>query len=214
MEWFWTNLDYVAGLMWQHVYLSVIPIVVGFLIAVPLGWAGSWYPRWRGVLLSIGSISYSIPSLAAFILLPGMIGTQILNPVNVILGLTVLAVAVMIRFACDAFSSVSATVLDSASASGYSHSQRALAVHLPLAGPVLVAGLRVVSVSTISLVSVGALVGVDNLGSLFTNGYQRSFITEIVIGVIATVLLALVIDVIIVLVGRLLMPWAYVETGA
>ncbi len=89
---------------------------------------------------------------------------------------------------------------------------RAFGVELPLAGPVLLAGLRVVSVSTVSLVSIGALIGVDNLGSLFTDGFRRDFQTEIVVGIVATVLIALIYDVLLVLVGRLLMPWAKAQT--
>ena len=77
-----------------------------------------------------------------------------------------------------------------------------------MAGPVLLAGLRVVSVSTVSLVSVGALIGVSSLGSLFTDGYNRSFTTEILIGVGATVLVALFFDLVLVGLGRLLLPWA------
>lgn len=214
MTWFFENLDHIAALTWRHVWLSLIPTLAGFLIAVPLGWLGSRNARWRGILLGAGSISYSIPSLPLFVILPGIMGTQILNPINVIVALTIYAVAVMLRSSCDAFSAVSTTVLDAASATGYSNTHRALSVQLPLAGPVLLAGMRVVSVSTVSLVSVGAVVGVSSLGSLFTNGFQRAFGAEIVIGVIGTVVLALVFDAIIVWSGRLLMPWTQVGVGS
>jgi osmoprotectant transport system permease protein len=114
----------------------------------------------------------------------------------------------MVRSATDAFTSVSPAVLDAAEATGYSSRQRGLGVELPLAGPVLLAGLRVVSVSTVSLVSVGALIGVSNLGSFFTDGYKRDFTTEILVGVVGIVVLALIFDVALVLAGRVLMPWA------
>ena len=93
----------------------------------------------------------------------------------------------------------------------FSARQRAFRVALPLAGPVLLAGLRVVSVSTVSLVSIGALVGVSSLGSLFTDGLRRDFTTEIVVGVVLTVVLAVVFDAVLVLAGRLLMPWTTVK---
>jgi osmoprotectant transport system permease protein len=103
---------------------------------------------------------------------------------------------------------VSPSVLDAATATGFAATGRAFRVELPLAGPVLVAGLRVVAVSTVSLVSVGALIGVSNLGSLFTEGYRTDNDAEILIGVVGIVVVALVFDALIVLAGRLLLPWA------
>lgn len=210
MTWFWQNLDRILDLTWQHTWLSIIPTVVGFLAALPVGWVASRRQRLRTTLLGAGNILYAIPSLPLFVILPGILGTKILNPVNVIVALTIYAFAVMLRSAIDAFAAVPAEVLESASASGYSRGQRVLQVQLPLAGPVLLAGLRVVLVSTVSLVSVGAVIGVSSLGSLFTNGFQRHFATEIVIGIVATVLLALLLDALLVLAGRLLMPWTRV----
>ena len=131
-------------------------------------------------------------------IIPGIVGTRLPQPVNVVIALTIYAVAIMVRSASDAFGSVSPAVLDSASAAGFSPAQRAFRVELPLAGPVLLAGLRVVSVSTVSLVSVGALIGVSSLGSLFTDGYSRDFTTEILVGVGATVLVALFFDLVLV----------------
>lgn len=208
MTWLFDNFDYVWSLTLRHVWLSAVPIVLGFVIAVPIGWYANRHPRLRGVLLGASGILYTIPSLPLFVIIPGIIGLGILSPVNVIVALTIYAVAIMVRSASDAFGSVSPAVLDSASAAGYSSAQRAFRVELPLAGPVLLAGLRVVSVSTVSLVSVGALIGVSSLGSLFTDGYNRDFTTEILVGVGATVLVALFFDLVLVVLGRVLLPWA------
>jgi osmoprotectant transport system permease protein len=208
MTWLFDNFDYVWSLTRRHMWLSAVPIVLGFVIAVPIGWYANRHPRLRGTLLSLGSILYTIPSLPLFVIIPGVVGLGILSPVNVIIALTIYAVAIMVRSASDAFGSVSPAVLDSASAAGFSPAQRALRVELPLAGPVLLAGLRVVAVSTVSLVSVGALIGVSSLGSLFTDGYKRNFTTEILIGVGATVLVALFFDLVLVVLGRVLLPWA------
>lgn len=208
MSWLLDNADYVWDLTVRHIWLSAIPIVLGFVIALPIGWYANRHPRLRGGLLGGVSILYTVPSLPLFVILPGILGTGFLSATNVVVGLTIYAVAIMVRSASDAFGSVSPAVLDAASASGFSARGRALAVELPLAGPVLLAGLRVVAVSTVSLVSVGALIGVSSLGSLFTDGYQRDFRTEIVIGIVATVIVALVFDLLLVLSGRLLMPWA------
>lgn len=209
MQWAWDNREYVLELFWAHTWLSLVPIAVGFALAVPIGWYASKHPRLRGALLTAGSILYTIPSLALFVMLPGLIGTGFLSPLNVVIALSLYALAIMVRTAADAFDAVSPTVLDAASATGYSGRQRAFGVELPLAGPVLLAGLRVVSVSTISLVSVGALIGVSNLGSLFTSGYRRDFTTEILTGLIGIIALALLIDLLLVLAGRVLMPWAH-----
>ena len=208
MTWLFDNFDYVWSLTLRHVWLSAVPIVLGFAIALPVGWYANRHPRLRGTLLSAGSVLYTIPSLPLFVIIPGVVGLGILSPVNVIIALTIYAVAIMVRSASDAFGSVSPAVLDAASAAGYSPAQRAFRVELPLAGPVLLAGLRVVSVSTVSLVSVGALIGVSSLGSLFTDGYNRDFMTEILIGVGATVLVALFFDLVLVGLGKALLPWA------
>lgn len=208
MTWAWENRDYILDLTLTHAWLSAVPLVLGFAIAVPIGWYASRHRRLRGPLLSTGSVLYSIPSLPFFVILPGVIGTPFLSPLNVIIALTVYAAAILVRSSTDAFISVSPSVLDAATATGYSSQQRGLSVELPLAGPVLLAGLRVISVSTVSLVSVGALIGVSSLGTLFTDGFKRDFTTEIVVGVIGIVVLALVFDALLVLAGRLLMPWA------
>jgi osmoprotectant transport system permease protein len=207
MAWLWNNLDLVLGLTAEHAMLSAIPILVGFAASLPLGWAASRFPVSRGVLVTAFGILYTIPSLALFLLLPLILGTRILDDLNVVVALTIYAVAMMLRGTIDAFGSVSSDVLQSATAQGYSPASRFWTVQLPLAGPVLLANLRVVSVSTVSLLSVAALIGSGGLGYLFTNGYQRYFIDEIVVGIVFTVLLALLFDAVLVLIGRLLMPW-------
>jgi osmoprotectant transport system permease protein len=131
--------------------------------------------------------------------------------VNVIVALTIYALALMVRTTADALSSVSGDVLQSATAVGFSGWRRFWAVELPLAGPVLLAGLRVVSVSTVSLVSVGSLIGVNSLGNLFIDGFQRSFPEEVVVGILAVMAIAFVFDGLLLLLGRLLMPWTRVD---
>ncbi|WP_456697932.1 ABC transporter permease [Aeromicrobium sp. P5_D10] len=208
MTWFNNNTDKVYDLLLSHLWLSALPIVLGFIIAVPIGWYANRHPRIRGVLLTLAGIFYTIPSLAFFLVLPSIIGTGFLDPLNVVVALTLYAVAIMVRSAADAFESVSPAVLDAATATGFASAGRAFLVELPLAGPVLLAGLRVVAVSTVSLVSVGALIGVNNLGSLFTEGYRTDNTAEILIGVIGIVGIALLFDAALVIAGRLLMPWS------
>ncbi len=130
-----------------------------------------------------------------------------------VVALTIYAVALLVRAALDAFDSVDKDVSQAAVAMGYKPFARFLRVDLPLSLPVLFAGLRVVSVSNISLVSVAALLGVGNLGMLFTSGLQRGFVTEIMVGIVAILVLALLMDAILVLLERLLTPWERAGQG-
>jgi osmoprotectant transport system permease protein len=208
MAWLWNNLDLVLGLTAEHARLAGLPILIGFAASLPLGWIATRVAWLRGILLAVFNVLYTIPSLALFVVLPLVLGTQILDDLNVVVALSIYAIAMMLRGAIDAFGSVSGDVLQSATAQGYSAVSRFWRVQLPLAGPVLLANLRVVSVSTVSLLSVAALIGSGGLGYLFTNGFQRYFLDEIVVGIVFTVLLALLFDAILVTVGRLLMPWS------
>lgn len=207
MSWALANFDLILGLALNHIRLSIIPIVLGFLIAVPFGWLANRHRVARAFIIGTGSLLYTIPSLPLFVILPYILGTQITSEANIIVALTIYAFAVMVRAASDALASVQVDTLQAATALGFSAMSRFWRVELPLAGPVLLAGLRVVSASTIALVSVGAIIGSANLGYLFTNGKQRDFLDEIVVGIVASLVIALLFDVILVVLGRLLMPW-------
>ena len=124
-----------------------------------------------------------------------------------IVALTIYTVALLVRSIADALAAVPAMVVAAATAMGFRPARRFVEVELPLSVPVLIAGLRVATVSNISLVSVGALIGVGGLGELFTDGYQRNFPTEILTGVVLTVLLALAADAALLGIGRLVTPW-------
>jgi osmoprotectant transport system permease protein len=211
MVWLWQNLDTVLGLTLDHARLSAIPIVVAFVASIPLGWLANRNTVLRGVILFIAGVLFTVPSIALFILLPPILGTRILDETNIIVALSIYGVALMARGGADAFASVPRDVIHSSTAMGFARGSRFFAVELPLAGPVLLANLRVVAVSTVSLLSVGSLIGVDSLGSLFLSGYQRAFPTEIVVGIVFIILLAVVFDRVLVLLGRLAMPWTKVR---
>lgn len=207
MTWVGNNIDLIARLTLDHIWLSSIPIVLGAVIAVPLGWLAFRFRRIRGSLLTSVGVIYTIPSLALFVLLPPLLGLPFLSPASVIIALTLYAVAIMVRSAADAFESVDPAVLRSATAVGFESWQRVLFVELPLAGPVIIAGLRVVAVSTVSLVTVGVLVGVQSLGYFFTDGFQRRIEAEILTGIVMTVAVAVLFDIVLLGIGRALMPW-------
>lgn len=202
------NLDLIGRLTLEHVRLSISPIVLGLIIAIPFGWLAYRFRSTRALLLTTIGLLYTIPSLALFVLLPPILGVGFLSEVNITVALTIYAVAIMSRSVTDALASVDPDVRQSAIAMGYSGWRRFWGVELPLAGPVVLASLRVAAVSTVSLVTVGILVGVQSLGYLFTNGLQRQIVAEVFAGVIMTVVVALALDLIIVALGRLLMPWA------
>ncbi len=205
------NLSLIASRTVSHLLLAIPAILLSFLLALPLGWFANRY-RWsRATLLTAAGLLYAIPSLPLFVVLPTILGVGVRDRINVIVALTLYGLALMVRSAADALASVGTPVRLSSTAMGYGGGSRFFQVELPLAGPVLLAGLRVVSVSTISLVTVSSLLGVDNLGLLFVDGFQRGIMAEVVTGIVATVVLALAVDGLLVLAGRLMMPWARVR---
>ncbi|WP_454044346.1 ABC transporter permease [Cellulosimicrobium sp. Marseille-Q8652] len=207
MTWVADNLDLIGRLTVEHLRQSAVPILLGFLVSIPAGWFAYRFRLTRGLVLTLVGLLYTIPSLALFALLPPILGISFLSEVNLVIALTIYAVAIMTRFVADALDSVDAVVRQAAVAVGYGPWRRFWQVDLPLAGPVVLAGLRVTAVSTISLATVGILIGIDNLGYLFTNGYQRQIVAEILAGVVAVVVIALVVDGLLVLLGRLVLPW-------
>lgn len=208
MNWVADNLGLIGALTLEHLRQSVVPIVLGLVISVPLGWLAWRYPLIGSGIVTLTGLLYTIPSLALLLLLPAMLGFSIFSDLNLVVALTVYAVALLVRSVADGLRSVDADVRQASVAVGYGAFRRFWAVELPLAGPVILAGLRVTAVSTISLATVGILVGVRNLGYLFTNGYQREIVPEILAGVVVVVLLALVVDGLLLAAGRVLMPWS------
>jgi osmoprotectant transport system permease protein len=197
-----------------HLRLSLVPVVAGLLLAVP--WAVlTWRNRVLRRLTTVAaSAMFTIPSLALFVVLPLIIPTRILDEANVIVALTLYTSALLVRAVFEALDAVPAQVRDAASAVGYRPITRVLKVELPLSIPVLVAGLRVVVVTNISMVSVGAVIGIGGLGTWFTEGYQANKSDQIVAGIIAIFALAVVIDIALMLAGRLATPWERVSHPA
>lgn len=208
MNWVVDNLELIGELTLVHLRQSLIALVVGFVVSIPIGWVAWRYRLVRSSVITITGLLYTIPSLALLILVPVITGWySIISENNLIVALAIYAVAILVRAVADGLDSVDPGVRQASTAIGYGSFRRFWAVEFPLAGPVVLAGLRVTSASTIALATVGILVGIQNLGYLFTNGLQRRIIPEVFAGVIAVVVLALVIDLLLVLAGRLLMPW-------
>lgn len=214
MKYLLTHLDKAWMLTVIHLRLSLIPVVLGLLIAVPLG-AYVWRTTVLRRLTTVtASIIFTIPSLALFVVLPLIIPTRILDEANVIVALTLYTTALLVRAVPEALDAVPAQVRDAAAAVGYTRLAQMVKVELPLSVPVLIAGLRVVAVTNISMVSVGSVIGIGGLGTWFTEGYQADKSDQIVAGIIAIFLLAIVIDVLIMVAGRLITPWARAKVAS
>jgi osmoprotectant transport system permease protein len=206
MMWSWIGSN--ESLLWQltraNAYLGVIPALYGLAIALPLGIIAA---RWRWFyppVLTVINVVYAIPSLALFIALIPALG---LTDTNVVVALTVFSLCVIVPNVVAGLRSVPDPVRQAATAMGYGPLRRLVTVELPLAVPVIIAGLRVAVVSGISLASVGQLIGVSSLGYLFIDGEQRSFPTEIYVGLALVIALALACDLILVGFRRALTPW-------
>jgi osmoprotectant transport system permease protein len=204
MSWAWDNRSLLAQDLGSHLYLALMPVLFGIVVAIPAGvicvryrWA--WPP-----VLSLTSIFYAMPSLALFLVLIDYTG---LTDWTVIIPLTLFSLSILIPNVVDGLRSVPQPVTQAATAMGFGPFRRLVQVELPLAIPVIIAGLRVATVSSISLVSVGQLIGIGGLGYLFTDGEQRDFPTEIYTGLVLIIVLALVADALLLLVRRLLTPW-------
>jgi osmoprotectant transport system permease protein len=202
-----THLDGAWALTLIHLRLALIPVLLGLLIAVPLGAFIQRTTTLRRLTTVTASIIFTIPSLALFVVLPLIIPTQVLDEANVIVALTLYTTALLVRAVPEALDAVPAPVLDAATAVGYKPLIRMLKIELPLAVPVLIASLRVVAVTNISMVAVGSVIGIGGLGSWFTEGYQADKSDQIIAGIVAIFVLAIVIDTLIMLAGRLLTPW-------
>jgi osmoprotectant transport system permease protein len=203
-SWIPSNTSLIWQLTWENLKLGVLPALYGLVISLPLGIIAA---RWRWFyppVLTAVNIIYAVPSLALFI---ALIPTFGLTDTTVIIALTVFSLCVILPNVVEGLRGVPPAVTQAATAMGYGPLRRLALVELPLAIPVIIAGLRVGVVSSISLASVGQLIGVSSLGYLFIDGLQRSFPTEIYVGIVMVIVLALVCDLILVAVRRALTPW-------
>jgi len=207
MTWVLANLGLIMERTLAHLVLAVPAIALALVASLPVGWAAHRYHATRGAILTGSGLLYAIPSLPLFVALPALIGTGVRDRANVIVVLTLYGIALLTRSIADALGAVLPDTRQAATAVGYSGVGRFWKVELPLAGPAILAGLRVVTVSTVSLVTVSAVLGVPSLGLLFTDGFQRGIVAEVVAGLVATIAVALLLDAVVVAAGWLLMPW-------
>jgi osmoprotectant transport system permease protein len=203
------NLHREEVLTWlgYHAWLSALPVALGLVISLPLGWFAVRKSWLYAPVVGLAGLLYTIPSIALFVILPDLLGTKILDPINVAVALTIYTVALLVRVVADGLAAVPEEVAQAATAMGYRRFQRFLRVELPIAVPVIAAGLRVAAVSNVSLVAVAATIGVPELGQLFTTGFQLSYFAPITLGIVLCVSLAMAFDAVILVTTWLLTPW-------
>ena len=205
------NGSAILGYLGEHVRLTVLAVVIGAVIALPLALIGRRF-RWLAApLLGVSTIVYTIPSLAMFALLFPLSG---LSSTTVLIGLIAYSLVILLRNFLAGLASVPEDVREAARGMGYGPARMFVAVELPLALPTFMAGLRIATVSTVALATVGVLVGHGGLGQLIVGGFNANFYrAEIVAGTVGCVLLALLADVLLAGIERVLTPWTRAARG-
>ena len=188
----------------QHVAITVAAVVLGLLIAFPLALLARRLPRLESTILGVSTGIYTIPSLA---LLPLLVPFTGLSPTTVVIGLALYALTVLVRAMLEGLRGVPDEVVESATGLGYGAGRLLFRVELPLALPVIMAGLRVATVSTVALTTVGSLVAYGGLGNLIKDGVSTNFRAELMAAAVLCVVLAVVLDVLLVVAQRLMTPW-------
>jgi osmoprotectant transport system permease protein len=188
----------------EHIWITVVSVLAGVAIAFPLALVARRFPRLESTILGVSTGVYTIPSLALFPLLVPFTG---LTATTVVIGLALYALTVLVRAMLEGLRAVPADVRESATGLGYGATKLLFRVELPLALPVIMAGLRVATVSTVALTTVGSLVAYGGLGNLIKDGVNTNFRAELFTASVLCVVLAVVLDVVIVVAQRVLTPW-------
>jgi osmoprotectant transport system permease protein len=201
------NADTIVSKLGFHVGITLETVVIATLVAVPLAVLAYWIRPLTGPILALSGVLYTIPSLALLALLAPLLGAT--SRVTVLIALVLYALLLVIRNALTGLTEGPADVRDAAAGMGYGRFGRLWHVELPLALPAIVIGLRLATVSTVALVTIGAIIGQGGLGDLILGGFANNFYrAEIVTGTVLCVVLALVLDLALVGLGRVLTPWS------
>ncbi len=206
LEWSWisSNLDTIWAQFQEHVILTILPVGFGFLIAFPLALVAVRWPRLYSPLLGMTGVLFSIPTLALFVVMIPFTG---LSRVTAIIPLTLYTLLILVRNTVEGLASVPSDVSESAEAMGYRRTRRLFKIELPLAMPVIVAGLRIATVNTIAYVAITSLIGQGGLGRLMLDGFQRQFPTPLIVGLTLAVAFAVATDLGLLSIERALTPW-------
>ncbi|HZE66931.1 MAG TPA: ABC transporter permease subunit [Sporichthyaceae bacterium] len=208
MSWAWDNRGFLGRMCGEHLYLALVPLLIGFLLAVPLGLFLA-RARWgRPAVLGFCVVLEAIPVLSWFVFLPAIIDTTVPEKINVLVGLTLLVFAMMTQSISAAVAAVPDELRATAEGLGFTTLRRAFQVDLPVAMPVVIGGLRTAAVSCISLATLAALIGVGGLGKVITEGYSTGSEPEVLSAIAAVVVLAVAAENLLVRAQRYFLPWS------
>jgi osmoprotectant transport system permease protein len=211
-DWIVDNLDQIGRRLGEHVYMTVLAVVIGFAISFALAMLIRDRPRLYGPIIGISGVLYAIPSVALFALLVPFTGLSVLSAEIALVSYTLV---ILIRNIVTGLEGVPRDVVEAAVGMGYTPAQRLWRVELPIAMPVIVAGLRIATVTTIGLVTITTLIGAGGLGYLIVNtGIRRFFDTSTYTGVVLSVALAVAADLLLLALQRRLTPWARARAEA
>jgi osmoprotectant transport system permease protein len=190
----------------QHAQITILSVLFGLLVAIPLGLVARRIPRLESLVVGTATAVYTIPSLALFPLLVPFTG---ITKTTVVIGLALYSLTILVRNTLAGLRAVPPDVRESALGMGYGPTRMLLTVDIPLALPVIMAGLRVATVSTVALTTIGSIVSYGGLGNLLAEGVQENFKAQILAASVLCVLLAVVLDVFLIGVQRILTPWTW-----
>jgi osmoprotectant transport system permease protein len=205
------NWDVIWFYTLQHLRYTVFAVVLGLVLAVPAGYLAMRFRAVYPVLLVVTNVIYAVPALTLFVILAPALGYT--NDKPIVIAMALYSLVILVRNLVESIRSVPEPVIRAADGMGYRPLRRFVGVEVPLALPGLVAGLRLATISTVSLISVGAMIGRGALGRMFYDGYQRKINIEIWSALVAVIVLALVLDLVVYIVGRVATPWTRVRAA-
>jgi osmoprotectant transport system permease protein len=210
-DWIADNLDAIAQRIGEHVVMVVAAVVIGFVVSFGLALIARRWRRTYAPIVALTGTLYAIPSLALFVLFIPITGLTLTTG---IVALVLYTLLILIRNIVVALDGVAPDVVEAADGMGFSPAERFVRIELPIALPVIVAGVRIATVTTIGLVAITTFIGLGGLGYLIVNsGIRRFFPTSIYVGVLLCVLLAVAADLGLAWLQRRLTPWAKARAG-
>lgn len=206
VDWGWIqrNSSPITDRLLEHLYLTVLAVAIGLLISIALSVLVLRYRRLYGPVTAATNVMFTIPSLALFALLVPFTGLTVLTAEIALVSYTLL---IIIRNVVAGIDGISPAILEAADGMGYTRQRRFWQIEVPLALPVILAGVRIATVTTVGLVTVSAIIGLGGLGFYILRGLQTFFWTAVLVGTIGSVFIAVVFDLAFVALGRSLTPW-------
>jgi osmoprotectant transport system permease protein len=200
-----SRAELLGAALWQHVWITLLSVLIGLLVALPLGLLARRYRNLEWLVVGTTTALYTIPSLALFALLLPLTG---LTPTTVVTGLVLYSLTILVRNIVAGLAAVPPDVVEAARGMGYGAARLLLTVELPLALPAIMAGLRIATVSTVALTTVGAIVNYGGLGNLLLEAVNTQFRPQVLTASVLCVLLAVTLDLVLVGTQRVLTPWS------